>query len=148
MDLWFIKSTLPYGSRHRRRFPNVCFKEVFLIRASRPAWGEDALVTWQRRTPKGWETERKNINVDHISLEKQKKVWLFDFFFNASMSLKPETLRRCSESDPRRPLRKEPTPGGKECSTMPQQSSETQHGHFQPSQSLQMYPERLTDVLL
>lgn len=25
VDLWLIKSTLPYGRRHWRRFPNVCF---------------------------------------------------------------------------------------------------------------------------
>lgn len=88
------------------------------------SWGEDARVGGHGGHLKD-EEQKQIISDDQLfPLRNGRR---FDFFlFNASQRrLKAETLRRWLESDLRRPLRKEQTPGGKQCLTEPKQRAET-----------------------
>lgn len=65
MDLWFIKSTLPYGSRHWSRFPNVCF-----MKGGQSCFFNRSHFTWERmlgsRDHKAPLKDGKHTSVDYL----------------------------------------------------------------------------------
>lgn len=139
MDLWLIKSTQPYGSRHRRLIPKCLFygrrPGMVLIRASHPGQR-----TRGSRGHAGHLKMRNRKKNDQLwlsdSSENRRKVWLFLklFFFKCYKTVSGPRLcaagwshtwgGRGAESRSRQP-------GGEECPPKAPQRSDTVEGKHQ-----------------